>query len=441
MSHSQESQRPSMAIDFTEFRLGWKILILALIGILTSVSVAPLYSFGALVLPLQDAFGWPRAEIQPAISFLFAAAVVSVQISGWLIRRYGLRPVTIGSLLALSLGYLLVTFIDGPIWQLYVAYTLLAFAGMGTTTVTWTQLVNLWFDRNRGLALAIILSGTGLAALILPTLISWAIGHWGWRAGYWVLAALPLLLTLPLSLFWMSSQSPSVVAAPRAEASRPRLPGLSLSETARSKRFWLCNVALLFSVTSMVGMVTSTVPMLRDKGLSASDAALAFSVFGISLIFGRVLVGYLVDRLWAPGVAFVVLALPAVGCLIYSTVDSHMSSLMLASALVGLGAGAEMDIAAFLMARYFGMRDYSRVFSLHMGIIGLGATLAPFYFAYLYSLSGSYSGMLLHCIVTFAVGAALILAMGRYPRFQAPPAPAAPAESSQDDAGAVLSRS
>jgi len=441
MSHSQNHPRTSMAIDLTEFRRGWRILILAMSGILTSVSTTPLFSFGSLVLPLQDAFGWSRAEIQPSISFLFVAAVVSVQISGWLIRRYGLRPVTVASLLALSLGYMLVTFISGPIWQLYVAYTLLAFAGMGTTTVTWTQLVNLWFDRNRGLALAFILCGSGLAAFILPPLISWAIGLWGWRAGFWVLGALPLLLTLPLAVYWMSSNAPAEQAVHRQEASRPRLPGHSLSETARSKRFWLCNLALLFSVTSMVGMVTSTVPMLRDKGLSSTDAAIVFSVFGITLIVGRMLVGYLVDRVWAPGVAFVVLALPAVGCLIFSATGSNMLILMLASTLVGLGAGAEMDIAAFLMARYFGMRDYSRVFSLHMGIIGLGAALAPFYFAYLYSLSGSYSGMLLHCSITFALSAVLILAMGRYPKFQEKSVYEAEIDPVQDGAGAALSRS
>ncbi len=417
MPHSQEKKRSSLAIDFTEFRLAWKVLVLSLVGILTSVSTAPLYSFGSLVLPLQERFGWSREEIQPAIAFLFAAAIVSVQISGWLIRRYGLRPVGIISLLTLALGYLLITFIDGSIWQLYSAYTLLAFAGMGTTTVTWTQLVNLWFDRNRGLALAITLSGTGLAALVLPTLISWAIGLWGWRAGYWVLAALPLLLTLPLSIFWMRSSGPAAEVVAQEAGRRPVLAGLTLLQTVRAPRFWLCNLALLFSVTSMVGMVTSTVPMLRDKGLSATDAAMAFSIFGISLIFGRVVVGYLVDRIWAPGVAFVVLLMPAFGCLIFSAVDSSMGTLMMASVLVGLGAGAEMDIAAFLMARYFGMRDYSRVFSLHMGIIGMGATLAPLYFAHLYGLTGSYSGLLTHCFITFALGAALIPLMGRYPKF------------------------
>lgn len=411
---SQHQSSSSLAIDFTEFRLGWRILILSLLGIATSVSVVPLYSFGSLVLPLQEGLGWSREQIQPTISFLLVATIIAVQISGWLIRRYGLRPVAIISLIALSLAYWLVTLVT-EVWQLYACYTLLAFAGMGTTMVTWTQLVNLWFERNRGLALAIILCGTGSAALVLPPLLSWVIGLGGWKAGYWLLALLPLLITLPLSLFWIRSDSPAVITAAGTPGGAPRLVGMSLGETARSLRFWLCNIALLLSVTAMVGMVTSTIPMLRDKGLSASDAALAFSIYGVSLILGRIVVGYLVDRLWAPGVAFVVLAMPAVGCLMFSIVDTHMHSLMLASALVGLGAGAEMDIAAFLMARYFGMRDYSRIFSLHMGFIGLGAALAPLYFNYLFAQSGSYAGLLLHCTISFALGAALLLMMGRYP--------------------------
>jgi len=420
-------------IDLTEFRQGWRILILALLGIGTSVGVAPLYAFGSLVLPLQDAFGWSREQIQPAIAFLFAATIIAVQISGWLIRRHGLRPVTIWSLLTLSLGYFAFSLMTGPIWQLYAGYALLAFVGMGTTVVTWTQLVNLWFDLNRGLALAIILSGTGLAALVLPPILTWTIDLVDWRAGFWVLGAIPLLVTLPLALLWIRSDSP-IARASAETGAVSRLPGLTLRQAALSPRFWLCNVALVLTVTSMIGMVTSTVPMLRDKGLSPTDAGLAFSVYGISLILGRVVVGYLVDRLWAPGVAFVVLLMPALGCLIFAGVDTHMTSLMLASALVGMGAGAEMDIAAFLMARYFGMRDYSRIFSLHMGFIGLGATLAPIYFAYLYAQTGSYAGLLTHCIITFALGSFLILALGRYPKFSLPE----PAQQLQAAAGDEL---
>jgi MFS family permease len=166
----------------------------------------------------------------------------------------------------------------------------------------------------------------------------------------------------------------------------------------------------------MIGMVINTVPLLRDKGLSASDAANVFGIYGISLVFGRVVVGYLIDRFWAPGVAFVVMMMPALGSLVFMT-QSDMHILMLGSILVGLGAGAEMDIAAFLMARYFGMRDYARVFGLHMGIIGLGSTLAPFGYGLLFAKTGNYTAMLIYCAFAFALGSTLLLTLGRYPRF------------------------
>lgn len=419
MSRSSEKPGTSLAINFTEFRLGWRVLILALIGIGTSVSVAPLYAFGSMIVPLQEAFGWTRGEIQPAISFLFASSVISIQITGWLFKRYGIRLVTLCSLVALALAYALMTFNTGSIWQLYGGYALLAFAGLGTMQVTWTQLVNLWFDLNRGLALAIILSGTGLAALVLPPVLSWAIGQWGWRAGYWVLGLLPLLVTLPLSLFWLSTAAPlvkQIAVAAGADVEAVKLPGMDLRQAARSRRFWVCNFALLLAVTAMIGMVINTVPMLRDKGLSAAEAASVFSIYGVSLVLGRVVVGYLIDRLWAPGVAFVVLLTPAFGCLIFMT-QSDMHILMLGSILVGLGAGAEMDIAAFLMARYFGMRDYARVYSLHMGVIGLGSTLAPFGFAILFARTGTYDSMLTYCVLAFPLCSVLLLTLGRYPRF------------------------
>jgi MFS family permease len=436
MTRSIEKPGTSFSINFTEFRLGWRVLILALIGIGTSVSVAPLYAFGSMIVPLQEAFGWTRGEIQPAISFLFASSVISIQITGWLFKRYGIRPVTLCSLVALALAYVLMTFNTGSIWQLYGGYALLAFAGLGTMQVTWTQLVNLWFDLNRGLALAIILSGTGLAALVLPSLLSWAIGQWGWRAGYWVLGLLPLLVTLPLSLFWLSTAAPLVervamTAVGGIEA--VRLPGMVLRQAARSRRFWVCNIALLLAVTAMIGMVINTVPLLRDKGLSAADAASIFGIYGVSLVLGRVVVGYLIDRFWAPGVAFVVMLAPAFGSLIFMT-QSDMHTLALGSILVGLGAGAEMDIAAFLMARYFGMRDYARVYSLHMGIISLGSTLAPFGYAILFARTGTYNAMLTYCIVAFAVGSALLLTMGRYPRFEGAEVP----EGTRDNESLVV---
>ena len=104
-------------------------------------------------------------------------------------------------------------------------------------------------------------------------------------------------------------------------------------------------------------------------GLSAENASLVFSFFGVSLIFGRIAVGYLLDRFWPPAIAAISLALPAIGCLIYLQGGTELVPLMVAAVCVGFGAGAEFDIAAFLIARYFGLKDYGRLFGFHQGLL------------------------------------------------------------------------
>src|SRR5690606_10754782 len=106
------------------------------------------------------------------------------------------------------IGYLATTFIGGSIWTLYLAFFLLPIVGMGALAVTWTQLLNLWFHRNRGLALAIGLSGTGLTAALIPSLLGWGVSTWDWRAAFVILALLNLGLGLPLSLLWLRLPAP-----------------------------------------------------------------------------------------------------------------------------------------------------------------------------------------------------------------------------------------
>jgi MFS family permease len=404
------------ALDLGEFRRGWHILLLSTVGVATSVSAILLYGFGTMVIPLQKAFGWARGDLQVAIAFMSIGAVLSSQVAGWLNKRYGMRKVSLYSLAALACGLFGMTRIHGSVWSLYIGFMLLALAGVGTLQITWSHIVNLWFERNRGLALSIILSGTGIAAIVMPPLVSWAVERWGWQAGFIAMGLLPLLTCMPLVLFWMTPANSLVqpVAGPQGGA-RAAVTGLSFREAMRSAKFWRCNLALTLVVAAVVGMVTNTVPLLRDRGLSAQQAASVFSSFGVSLILGRVVVGYLVDRIWAPAVAAAALAMPAIGCVIFATADGHPAPLVAATMMIGIGSGAEFDIAAFLMARYFGMREYGRLFGVHLGLVTAGAAASPLLFAALYSMTASYTAMLVCCFSCFVIGPVLLLSLGRYP--------------------------
>lgn len=229
-------------------------------------------------------------------------------------------------------------------------------------------------------------------------------------------------MLLPLTLLWFRLPGAlTKTTANTTDNAMLELPGMSFREGMRSGKFWVCNLALSMVVSSVVGMVTSTIPLLQSRGLSASDAGLIFSGFGVSLIFGRMLIGYLLDRLWPPAVAAFSLMMPAVGCILYLNggVDFHL--LVLAAVLVGFGAGAEFDIAAFLVARYFGLREYGRLFGVHQGLNTVASALAPLLFAFMLSRTGDYSAMLMYCLACCVIGPLLLLTLGRVPRFVAPP--------------------
>lgn len=410
------------AIDLAEFKSGWKILILGLVGMAISVNASLLYSFGALVIPLETAFGWSRGEVQASVSFLYLGAIFGLQLVGWLNSRLGAKRLAIISFILITATYGVIMLNTGSILALYVAVFLLPILGAGCLAVTWTQIISLWFSTNRGLALAIGLSGTGLAASFLPPLISWGVALWDWRAGFAILAAINLLIALPLTLIWY--RLPRVMAA-KADAAEPAvvLEGLSFWEAARKRQFWILTLALSLLVSAIVALVISTIPMLRDRGFGAQEASSIFATLGLALIGGRMVVGYLLDRLPAILVSAIALAIPAIGCLIFLSGLNTPVLLMLAAFLVGLGAGGEFDIAAFITARYFGLRDYAKIFGLHLGFVTAASAAAPLMVAAMLGEAVNYTPVLLYCLACFIIGPALLLLMGKAaPQIQQPAA-------------------
>ena len=398
-----------------EFARGWPTLLLALCGVAASVGALQIYSLGSLIVPLEKAHGWSRADLQLVVSFLAAGAAISVNFAGSLNARYGMRAVSALSLLALALAFGALTSVQGSIAWLYAAYFVLPFIGLGTTPVTWTHIVAMRFERHRGLALSLVLCGTGVTAAALPPLLAWVIGRWGWQAGFATLALPPLLLWASMAWRQMPSRSTAV-----ASSVTPAGEGVAFREALKSRRFWTCNLGLGLVVSAIYGLATNIVPLLRDIGVSAQVAGSVFSVFGLSLVAGRLLVGALVDRFWAPGVAAIALALPAAGCALFLMADasSPLAVLVMATALCGVGSGAEFDIAAYLVSRYFGLRDYGRLFGVHLGFVTIGSAVAPFGFAALMRSTGSNHAMLLLCASACVVGPLLLLTLGRYPSRQ-----------------------
>jgi MFS family permease len=394
-----------------EFRSRWPIVLVAAIGVGCGLSALPIYSLGALTKPLSAAMGWSRAETQGIYTAMTVGNLFAAPLLGWFLDRGGLRRVTLISLVGLSVGMASLGWMSGSIWNFYAVAFVTSIIGVGTVPITWTRSVVDWFEAGRGRALGLALAGTGVAAVFIPSYTSWLIRDVGWRWAYVGLGALPAFLALPVSYFWLRDRRPLAVAAVPAAA-----PGPGFAAVVRGYRFWLMAVVFLVIGAGIAALVADLIPLLTDRGVSGAAAAGVAGAIGFSVILGRIGTGFLIDRYWAPGVSAVILCLPAISCLILASGAGGIPAATLSAVLLGLAAGAEFDLMAFLVSRYFPAARYGIIYSCLYAIFKIGAGIGGPIFGLSFARTGSYVSILNLTAAALVGGSMLLLGLGRYPR-------------------------
>ncbi len=396
-----------------EFARGYRLLLASIAGIaFGSVGIA-VYSIGAFVDPLGKTFGWSRTEVQTALLFSSSLGGVTAPFVGHFVERYGARSLAMIGLVGVACGFVLAAGNSGQLWLFYLAYATIAILGGGSGPISWTYAIAGQFRRHRGMALAIALSGTGLIAIIAPPYVVWLTQVFGWRAGFLGMAALPLFVALPLAFLYLRPVDQEVFA--EANRASGMLSGITTRQALAGYRFWVLLFSILAMYLGIAGIIPNLIPALADKGIPARSAAFATSAFGVSVIVGRLLVGALVDRFWAPGVAAVILTPAAAGCLLL-TGQPTIGVAIAAAVLIGLAAGAEFDLLAFMAARYFGLRGYAKTYGLLYAGVALAGGTGPMAFAYIQKLAGSFDMSFEIAGLLFLVGGPAALTLGRYPR-------------------------
>jgi MFS family permease len=150
------------------------------------------YSIGVFFEPFQREFGWNRGEISGALIYLTLGLVICGPIVGWLIDRYGARIVALVSIPLLALTMVGLHNLTNSLSTFYALFFAAGGIGGGPTPIVYTRVVNANFTSSRGLALAIVLAGTGIAALVLPPVLAATIDASGWRAGLFLATAAAL---------------------------------------------------------------------------------------------------------------------------------------------------------------------------------------------------------------------------------------------------------
>ncbi len=402
-----------------EFANGWKVLLAGMLGVTCGASPIPFNLIGFTVEPLSAEFGWSRTEIILPATIYGLIASLMAPVFGWLADRYGVRRVALSSVFAFAVALSAVALTPAAntpdtLYFYYGLWVVIGLVGIGSTPVTWSRAVNLWFFKHRGLALGILLMGTSLAALFVPKLAVWAIAQFGWRTMFAIMALLPLLVALPVA--WLYFREPRPEERPQALLnSDGRLAGMTLGKAMRGYRFYVMWISISIVAGCYSGAFINMPAILMDDGMSAQSAASIMGVLGLGIFAGRVITGVLLDRFWQGFVAFPLLCLPAITCLILLGGDVTFMLASLAAFFLGFAAGAEADLIAYLAGRYYGMAHYGKIYGMLYMPFGIASALSSILYAYVRDVTGSYDPVLFVAIFGFVGGGAMLLLLGRYP--------------------------
>ncbi|GLK46075.1 MFS transporter [Novosphingobium resinovorum] len=394
------------------------MVVAAMVGVALGLSPIPFYTIGMLAPQLSAEFGWSFAALMASITVQSGVVMIASPLAGIAIDRFGARPVALVSLPLFGLSFMSLALSNGSLTLYYAQWVIMAVLGVGTLSATWTRVVTQWFDKWRGMALGLASCGTGITGFIIKPLCAHLIETHGWRTAVVVVGCLPIVVGVPVValLFREMARGAAASAKPVEAAEEVIQPGLTLAEAARDRRLWIMAGAFLFIAFALTAPTPNLENILKTRAFTLPQIGEITAAFGLSVIAGRLIGGWLLDRFWAPLIALVILAFPAIGCWLLTS--SALSPLIATLAVIslGFGAGFEFDLLAYLISRFFGQHHYGAIYGCFYAVIAFAGGLGPVVFGYVFDRIGDYTIALRSGSACLVVGAVLLLAMGAYPK-------------------------
>ena len=393
-----------------DFKNPWWVVVGSVTGLLVCNGPVLAYTFGVFLKPIMADMHWDRGTASFALAFGEFLGAMTVPVLGVLMDRWGIRRVALPgiTLFAICLFGMSLAPHSLPIFAVMFAVTTIA--SEIQCPLGYTKALAAWFDRRRGLALGVSMAGVGLGAMIVPQIAQALIAHIGWRGAYACLGLLMFAIAFPAVGLFIREPRPGEGEHGRVHIGF--LPGQTAGEALRTRRFWLLAPTFFLVAMALLGFSGHIVPLLTDRGLSPTAATATFGLLGLATLSGRIVTGFLVDRVFAPYVATVFWLAPVAGLALLLSGTGLLPAAGVF--LVGFGLGAEVDLLAFLNSRYFGQRSFGQLYGYFFMCFSLGGATGRFLDGYLFDLAGSYSPALIGSAAALAVAVGLLSRLGPY---------------------------
>jgi MFS family permease len=402
-----------------EWRVNWPLVLSAMVGL--SFGTVPSASLGLFIAPLEHEFKWSRTEISAGLTIFAFVSLPLTPFAGVLVDKFGPRHIAIPGLLFGGLSFAAFSLLNGSLvlwFAIWVAYTI---ASLLFRTLVWSTAVAGAYSASRGLALAVLLCGTAIATAVAPIVTHGLIHGFGWRSAYLGLGlgwgGVALVLTL---LFFRDRRHARGQTGGDGAASAPPAPGgLTVREALRSLRMYRIALAIFLQSTMGVAILVHLVPMLTHIGISRAEAASIAALLGVASMIGKLVTGWLTDKVGGSLLPAACFAGPALSYLLLLQAPESVWLLSAIVMLLGYCSGASLQLATYLTSRYAGLRKFGTIFGLISTLMALSAGIGPVLAGAVFDATGSYSVLLMGGIPAALIAGIAVFGLGPYPQFAA----------------------
>jgi MFS family permease len=364
---------------------GWVIVGVGIV--VTCIGLGAVFTLGVFLQPITEAMGWSRAGISTAALLNFLCMGAGSFFWGALSDRLGTRGVVLLGGGLLGLGLVLASQ-AATLGQFQLLFGVLLGFAAGSFFAPLTATTTRWFTQHRSLAVALVSAGLGLGASTVGPLARWMISSYDWRIAMQMLGNLAWLVIIPAALLVREPAATAPDAVPTATTGADGRE-LTVAQALRTPQFAALALTFFACCAAHSGPIFHMVTHAMDHGVPAMAAATVLSVAGLASLSGKVVCGFVADRIGAKRMLLAGLALQAVSVSLY-LFTRDLASFYALALVFGFSYGGVMPLYAILVREYFGARIMGTIFGAVAFASTLGMALGPWAGGWLYDTYGSY---------------------------------------------------
>jgi predicted MFS family arabinose efflux permease len=366
-------------------RTPWTIVIASALALIVGNGPVLLFTFGIFLKPIAEQTGWSRGTMSLGVALALTLAGLTTPVIGRIVDRWGVRRVLLLAVTAFALGIAALSLTPANVAGFVVLYGFAGLLSSGQAPLPYAKAIASRFDSRRGLALGIAMAGIGIGTSVMPQVASLLLKTFSWREAYMALAILTWLVAFP-AVFFVSDAKPG-----KMRITGPTTSGDDAIKALRSADFWAMAVAILLVVVALNGVIAHLVALWTDRGIASNTATALLIAVGVATIGGRLISGFLLDRIFAPWLAAAIFLVPLIGMVALVLGGTSLTAALITAACFGFSLGAEVDIVGYLVSRYFGLRHYGEIYGYIFAIFTVGSGLGPYLMGLSFDKTHSYN--------------------------------------------------